>query len=50
MRGYQLDFHIVGEDNAIEFDLKKDCSVYGNEKVAFQICFRDTQNRIAIRK
>jgi hypothetical protein len=50
MRGYQLDFHIVGEDNAIEFDLKKDCGVYGNEKVAFQICFRDIESRIAIRK
>jgi hypothetical protein len=49
MRGYQLDFHTVS-GNPIDFDWKKDCGVYGNEKVAFQICFLDTQGRIAMSK
>lgn len=48
--GYQLDFRTLNEDTAVEFDVEEDCSVYGNELVAFQICFRDTKDRISMRK
>ena len=50
MRGYQLDSNAIGEDTAFGFDLTKDCGMYVTETMAFQICFRDTQSRIAIYK
>jgi hypothetical protein len=50
MRGYQLDFNTPKKNTNIVYDLKKDCDVYGTNMIAFQICFQDLEDTIAMRK
>jgi hypothetical protein len=50
MRGYQLDFNTSAFDTGVAFSLKQDCDVYGYGFVAFQICFKDHGDRIAMRR
>lgn len=48
MRGYQMNF--TSPQNELTFDINRDCGVYGLEMIAFQICFQDQQDGIAISK
>ena len=49
MRGYQLDFNTSGADTGVVYDLEQDCDTYGHDLVAFQICFKDHEDAIAMR-
>ena len=49
MRGYQLDFNTSGVDTGVLYDLEQDCDIYGYDLVAFQICFKDHEDMIAMR-
>jgi hypothetical protein len=49
-RGYQLDFDTVARDERIEFDIDNACGVYGTDVYAFQVCFKDHEGGIAMRK